>query len=309
MLAGRISGAALGIAPTTIYVSAGTVLSAIRLDGKQEWTFQTGKPLRMRQGDGSWLYFSSVSGPAVAEDGTVYIGSGEGKLYAVSPEGAKKWETGGVSAPINSMPSVGPGKDIYFTSGDGFLRASTSGGRIRWEYRIERRKPARPNLPATSDYWGFRGVPAVSYEGVIYVSSWSEGTVYAIDPRGRLLWSTRLPMVGRNQRGAGELALADDGTVYVGGKGLFALDSQGRKKWSFGEELGRLSPPIVDVDSTVYFRRDRDKTLYAISSTGKEKWTVDARRIRPAAYFGATLALGADGALYCGGAAFNDGDD
>src|SRR5476651_897531 len=46
-------------------------------DGLIKWGFATGSQV--------------VSSPAIAADGTIYIGSLDGKLYAINPNGTKKW--------------------------------------------------------------------------------------------------------------------------------------------------------------------------------------------------------------------------
>ena len=69
------------LAPTigpdgTVYVPIAWSLWALNPDGSTKWTFPTG-----------YLVFSS---PAIGDDCTVYFGSGDGKLYAVRPDGRKK---------------------------------------------------------------------------------------------------------------------------------------------------------------------------------------------------------------------------
>lgn len=47
-------------------------------DGEKKWEFLTGGVV--------------YSSPAIGTDGTIYVGSGDGKLYAINPDGTKKWE-------------------------------------------------------------------------------------------------------------------------------------------------------------------------------------------------------------------------
>ena len=63
------------------------------------------------------------SSPAIGPDGTVYVGSRDDKLYALSGKtGAKLWEfeTG---HPGRSSPAIGPDGTVYVGSGDNKLYA------------------------------------------------------------------------------------------------------------------------------------------------------------------------------------------
>lgn len=68
--------------------------------------------------------FSTGSSPAIGADGTIYVGSGDGALYAVNPNGTIKgsYVTGGH---IDSSPALGTDGTIYVGSGDGNLYALT----------------------------------------------------------------------------------------------------------------------------------------------------------------------------------------
>ena len=56
--------------------------------GQKIWAFATGFPL-------------VLSSPAIGSDGTVYVGAYDYNLYAINPDGSKKWEfeTGGEVPP------------------------------------------------------------------------------------------------------------------------------------------------------------------------------------------------------------------
>ncbi|MDB4805128.1 immunoglobulin domain-containing protein, partial [bacterium] len=52
------------------------------------------------------------SSPAIGSDGTIYVGSNSGNLYAINPDGTQKWafETGGG---VSSSPAIGSDGTIY----------------------------------------------------------------------------------------------------------------------------------------------------------------------------------------------------
>jgi outer membrane protein assembly factor BamB len=75
---------------------------------------------------GGWLH----SSPALAKDGTIYIGaSGDAKaLFAVNPDGTKRWEYP-VPGNVTTAPVVGQFGTIYFSADDDKIRALTPDGK------------------------------------------------------------------------------------------------------------------------------------------------------------------------------------
>jgi len=76
--------------------------------GTVKWRYQTG----------NWVW----SSPAIGADGTIYFGSDDSYLYALSPDGRLKWryQTGKW---MRSSPAIGADGIIYFGSGDNYLYA------------------------------------------------------------------------------------------------------------------------------------------------------------------------------------------
>lgn len=63
----------------------------------------------------------------MGSDGTVYVGAGDNRLYAVTAQGKLKWSflaTG--NGPINSSPVVDTNGTVYVGSQDGNVYAVTS---------------------------------------------------------------------------------------------------------------------------------------------------------------------------------------
>ena len=78
------------------------------------------------------------SGPAISSDGTIYVGSDDGNLYAINPNGTLKWKyktEGG--APVVSSPAIGSDGTIYVGSDDGNLYAINPRGTLKWKYKTE----------------------------------------------------------------------------------------------------------------------------------------------------------------------------
>ncbi|MEI6309619.1 MAG: stalk domain-containing protein, partial [bacterium] len=76
------------------------------------------------------------SSPVLAQDGTLYIGSSDGNLYALASDGTKRWEfaTGGA---IHASPAIGGNGTIYLPSSDGLFYAISPSGSEVWRYPIE----------------------------------------------------------------------------------------------------------------------------------------------------------------------------
>ena len=80
------------------------------MDGKtgaKQWEFETGKPV--------------YSSPLIGVDGTVYLGSTDGNVYALNGKtGAVKWEVK-TGDPMTSSPVIGK---------DGLLYIGTGGNKV-----------------------------------------------------------------------------------------------------------------------------------------------------------------------------------
>jgi outer membrane protein assembly factor BamB len=242
---------------------------AIAAAPKLKWKFQTNGRV--------------VSSPAIA-GGVVYIGSTDGRLYALDLQtGAKKWEfrTG---SRIASSPAVDGGA-VFFESYDGnFYALNKSDGSLKWKFAVpgERRfaapgihgaLPKGDTMPDPFDF--YLSSPAVWNETVYFGSG--DGNVYALDAaNGVKRWSFRTGDVVHASP-----AIAD-GKLYIGSwdSWFYALDAKtGAQVWRFktGEDhniynqVGIAGSAAV-ADGTVYFGC-RDSNFYAVdASSGKERW-------------------------------------
>jgi outer membrane protein assembly factor BamB len=236
---------------------------------KVKWSFHT-----------KGMVFSS---PAVSV-GTVYVGSTDGRLYALDlASGIKRWEykTGGR---VVSSPAISNGA-VFFESYDGNLYAvNATSGALKWKFSTggEHRfmakhlhgiEPAAESMPDPFDF--YLSSPAV-WNGTVYFGS-GDGNVYAVDvATGALKWKYKTGDVVHASP-----AIAN-GTLFIGSwdSYMYALDAAtGALKWRFktGEDpdihnqQGIQSSAAV-VDGTVYFGC-RDSHLYAVDEkTGKQRW-------------------------------------
>jgi outer membrane protein assembly factor BamB len=254
--------------------------------GEERWRLETGRdvpfPWGFESGD---LYTSS---PAWA-GGTLYFGSGDGRVYAVDPKSGRiRWRFS-TRGRVRSSPAVADGR-LYTGSADGTLYAlDAKSGRELWRFDTE-------GHGLESGKFGFdrrtiQASPAVG-DGRVYVGS-RDGFLYAVDAAtGKQLWRVDHQMSWVNTSPA-----FADGIVYAGSSDerfLQAVDARtGRERWRVTTQRPVWSSPAV-VGNMVYVG-DGSGTVYAVDrASGQERWRHQAgRRI-----FSSPVI--ADGVLYVG---------
>ena len=109
--------------------------------------------------------YGGFSSPTIGSDGTIYVGRRH-NLYAINPDGTKKWEfvTGDY---VTSSPAIGSDGTIYVGSSDDKLYAISSDGTKKWEF------------VANADMRS----PVIGSDGTIYVGE-GENKFYAIGGEG-----------------------------------------------------------------------------------------------------------------------------
>ncbi|MGC9318672.1 MAG: PQQ-binding-like beta-propeller repeat protein, partial [Armatimonadota bacterium] len=229
------------------------------VDGAEKWSFAAGAGI--------------ATSPAVADDGTIYIGCMDGSVYAVDIDGSEKWRFQ-ASLGISSGPAIAPDGTIYVGSVDHYLYALNPDGTEKWRFETG---------------LGVSGNPAIDADGTVYVGS-HDGNLYAINPDGSQRW-----VFGNALLMLGSPAIGADGTVYIcRDTELCALSANGAERWSVPIGLGTQSSPTIATDGTVYVV-SLDGNLYAVSPDGSEQWSFP---IDPGA--DTSAAVGADGTLYVG---------
>ena len=241
------------------------------IPGEIQWKYETGGGVS--------------SSPAIGEDGTVYVGSNDNKLYAVDGEtGKHKWEyeTGGG---VHSSPAIGADGTVYVGSNDKYVYAlDGETGEKKWQYKTR---------------GAVSSSPVIGEDRTVYVGS-NDNKLYAIDGEtGNQKWEYE---TGEDVRSSP--AIGADGTVYVGSndKYVYALDGEtGEKKWRYKTKGAVSSSPAIGSDGTVYVGSDDDKVYALEGQTGEKRWQYDI--------WGdvkSSPAIGADGTVYVGTNGNND---
>jgi outer membrane protein assembly factor BamB len=224
-----------------------------------------------------------ISSPAVV-DGTVYVGSADGNLYAVGLEsGSQEWKFDAKSR-VTSSPAVAAGV-VYFGAYDGnFYALDAATGHPKWKFQTEGERrfaakhlhgsqPLAETMPDPFDY--YLSSPVVGMGAVFFGSG--DGNIYSLNAAsGTLKWKFKTGDVVHASP-----AIAD-GALFIGSwdSYFYALDAAtGKERWRFktGEDpvihnhVGIQSSAAV-VDGVVYFGC-RDSNFYALEAkTGRKKW-------------------------------------
>jgi outer membrane protein assembly factor BamB len=178
-----------------------------------------------------------VSSPAIASDGTVYVGSDDNYFYAINRDGSLRWryKTGNI---VRSSPAIASDGTVYVGSFDGKLYAFNPDGTVKWSYQ-------------TGD--GIESSPAVTRDGTIYVGS-SDFYFYALNPDGSLKWR----FFAGDAIGSSP-AVGNDGNVYFGCwlEDVFVLDQNGFEvcRW-LTPSGGVFASPTITANGTVWIAND-----------------------------------------------------
>jgi outer membrane protein assembly factor BamB/subtilisin family serine protease len=220
--------------------------------------------------------------PAVATDGTVYVGSDDGDLYAFTAGGTVKWKfaAGGFDT---SAAAVGDDGTVYAGSDDGSLYALTAAGALKWKYTVP--TPSDPTLANA-----IASSPAIAADGSIYFKA-EDNNLYALTAAGALKWTAAVP--GASYAAP---AIGADGTIYVGSDaGVFsAFTPAGAVKWTFAADGAIYASAAIDAGGNLYFA-SLNGTVYSLNSGGGQRWAFHA-----ANSVTSSPTLGANGLLYFG---------
>jgi outer membrane protein assembly factor BamB len=205
--------------------------------GEKKWEFTTG--------DQVW------AGPVVS-GGVVYAGSFDKKLYALdAATGAEKWhyETdGAIAAPalvFNNVVYVGSYNRHFYA-----MDATT--GMVKWDFIAGNGFWATPVIAANTLY-----IPCL------------DGKVYVVEVgTGRDLGTANLSSYLSSSPAA-----VGDSVVFATPEGsLFLLSPGNINAPTFNDLKSTVFAPLASANDTVYIHTWAPERLYALDTTGKQKW-------------------------------------
>jgi outer membrane protein assembly factor BamB len=236
------------------------------------------------------------STPAIGKDGTIFIGSSNGILYAVNPNGSLKWAYNTMNYFVETSPSIGSDGTIYIASttsvGKGRLYAIDPLGTLKWFFETAKRIQ-----------WSS---PAIDSHDTIYVGC-DDAKLYAIGPNGTIRWTYNTGAINDSSP-----AIGADGTIYLSASypsdKLFAIHADGSIKWIYQNYLDGMklrSSVAIGSDGTIYAGSSsylNKGHLYAINPNGTDKWRFEIIGIGGggSGQVGPSPAIGPDGTIYFG---------
>jgi len=162
--------------------------------------------------------------------------------------------------------------------------------------------------------WRFEGAgngvtsAAVDNDGNVYFASGTH--LYSVGSNGSLRWDANGIDYGSDWEGGA--TIGRDGTLYVAGASVSAIDYSGRLKWKYDFVVGSPSTgcvPVTDVDGTIYVGRVQDRlqtatdtiNFIALNPDGSVKFKMCLRspdgRVPD---IDSHPAIGSDGRIYVG---------
>jgi outer membrane protein assembly factor BamB len=260
-------------------------LYALNSDGTLKWIYIFNNGLGVYCAD-------VISSPAIGNDGTIYVGSMDSRLYAVNPNGVEKWRqtvTGSIntSCSIHSSPVIAPDGTLFIQ--DSFcLGAISPQGILLWHTKCGESTAGSKNSPSMAD------------DGTLYLGE--SDSLLAMNPDGTLKWGYRIPDLWDIYTTA---AIGSDGTIYEGTeKGLFAIRPDGTMKWIFNPPVfgDNCISPVIGSDGTVYWMTYYSMLgggwfFVAIRPDGTERWRIPVST--PEIFANRTACvIGSDGTLF-----------
>jgi outer membrane protein assembly factor BamB len=221
----------------------------------------------------AWRFDSEdrINGQAVvAADGTIYFGSHDRHLYALSPHGTERWKRD-LGGAIFATPLVDAAGNVYCGSDGDQFASFTSSGELRFRLATE----------GDAD----TGV-VQSPTGAIHFAAGKY--LYTVDTDGNVAWRFEA-----REKIFSTPAVDEDGTVYFGSQDdhFYAVAADGRMRWAYETGDDNDASAVIGDDGTLYFGSD-DHHVYALSRDGALVWSADLE-----GYVRGPLALGVGGAV------------
>lgn len=181
--------------------------------------------------------------PAIHPARLIVVGTIQGTLVALRPDGSIAWETP-LGGAIEGAASIDDEGRIYVGTARGEILQVDVMGNVRWRY------PTGDEVRAT---------PAVARDGTIIVGSY-DGHVYALQPEGTLRWK-----VATGGRVRASARIDADGRAYVGSQDnfLYCISPAGTVLWRYNVGQDVDSTVEIGPDGTLYFGSD-DGGIHAL---------------------------------------------
>ncbi len=211
---------------------------------------------------------------ALDREGHVIVGNHDGSIVSLTPAGQVRWRRE-LGAPVDASAAIGEDGTIYVTA-DGLHALDAARGADRWHV-------VSPSPVRTS--------PAIHPAGLVIFAT-PEGRVTAVRAAtGEVAWEHALG--GSTDSSP---TITDDGHVVIGDdlSHVTALDANGQLVWQVTTEGDVRATPAIGLDGTIVVGSD-DRRIYGISPAGEVRFRVaTSGRVRSSA------RVDAEGRFYVG---------
>jgi outer membrane protein assembly factor BamB len=192
-----------------------------------------------------------LAAPGVGPDGTIYLATDKGLVYALRPDGSTLWSAN-TAVTLNLVPVVGSTGSVYVASTQSkkLIALSSATGAVQFSFT---------SPGAISDE------PTVGPDGSLYIAA-SAG-LYHLSPGGAQLFYA--PAVGGSFL-TSPLLSADGAMVYAAtnGKNFMAFDAaSGAQRWMFTFAGRFVAAPVMASDGTLVLGSDAAELAF-LSSDG-----------------------------------------
>ena len=226
--------------------------------GRQEWMVHPG----------------AMNYQTVGSDGTLFLVTDNGYLWAVTPAGETVWQReidGAYDDPMSMLaechgPAIDKDGKLYLGGRDRHVYSVDSAGNMLWKCAVPDRIETGLSIDSHGNIYGLT----------------SNGTLFSITPTGELLWTfeTIQDEIYKGTSAvlaAASLAIDTADTCYfttwTGGI-LYAIDKAGQEKWRFKADGRIYVSPTITTDGIIYVVSTTRK-LYALKPDGTLLWTFD----------------------------------
>lgn len=262
--------------------------------GKNIWVINNGTEL--------WHYSSGDvirSSAAIADDGTIYIGSYDKKLYAFAASSSAPIATFNLEASAKySCPAIDADGTVFYSANKKLYAIQAAPSmKGKWSVDCEGTTQSTPVIGSDAVYicsnsgklyafakidgkrkWAVdygktcSSVPAIGEDGTVYIcgETVDGGVVMAVNADGSVKWQQNFVSLFSNSG----ISLSLDGHLYVGttdGEVLCLAQSDGTSLWKFKAQGQIRSVPAIDNNGNLYFG-DGKGYFYVLNSKGKQSY-------------------------------------